>query len=217
MAKLLKSVWFRCITTLLVIILFSGVSISILSDVLYVSPQERTDRGIVKVYGSLVKYDTVFDIDNEKFNDDTLTEEQKSLIIYQTGRINKIYTVGDTLSNSYEYLFQSIGYNGFKNGTVTVWVKVLYTSGTYSITQVLLESNKNQSLINNLGGDYYSNFELKDVTLSWKNGEFFTANKSDKNSINYNPVSGATYSANAGNNAVNCVINYIGGAFANEN
>ncbi|MBO5068056.1 MAG: hypothetical protein J6C62_06610 [Clostridia bacterium] len=217
MAKLLKSVWFRCITTLLVIILFSGVSISILSDVLYVSPQERTDRGIVKVYGSLVKYDTVFDIDNEKFNDDTLTEEQKSLIIYQTGRINKIYTVGDTSSNSYEYLFQSIGYNGFKNGTVTVWVKVLYTSGTYSITQVLLESNKNQSLINNLGGDYYSNFELQDVTLSWKNGEFFTANKSDKNSINYNPVSGATYSANAGNNAVNCVINYIGGAFANEN
>lgn len=217
MAKLLKSVWFRCITTLLVIILFSGVSISILSDVLYVSPQERTDRGIVKVYGSLVKYDTVFDIDNEKFNDDTLTEEQKSLIIYQTGRINKIYTVGDTWSNSYEYLFQSIGYNGFKNGTVTVWVKVLYTSGTYSITQVLLESNKNQSLINNLGGDYYSNFELEDVTLSWKNGEFFTANKSDKNSVNYNPVSGATYSANAGNNAVNCVINYIGGAFANEN
>ncbi len=217
MAKLLKSVWFRCITTLLVIILFSGVSISILSDVLYVSPQERTDRGIVKVYGSLVKYDTVFDIDNEKFNDDTLTEEQKSLIIYQTGRINKIYTVGDTSSNSYEYLFQSVGYNGFKNGTVTVWVKVLYTSGTYSITQVLLESNKNQSLINNLGGDYYSNFELEDVTLSWKNGEFFTANKSDKNSVNYNPVSGATYSANAGNNAVNCVINYIGGAFANEN
>ena len=106
MAKLLKSVWFRCITTLLVIILFSGVSISILSDVLYVSPQERTDRGIVKVYGSLVKYDTVFDIDNEKFNDDTLTEEQKSLIIYQTGRINKIYTVGDTSSHSYEYLFQ---------------------------------------------------------------------------------------------------------------
>ncbi len=217
MAKLFKSVWFRCIATLLVIILFSGVSISVLSDILYVSPQERTDRGIIKVYGSLVDYKTVFDIDNEKFNDDTLTDEQKNSIIYDTGRINKIYTVGDTSSDSYEYLFQSIGYNGFKNGTVTVWVKVLYTSGTYSITQVLLESNKNQSLINNLGGDYYANFELEDVTVAWKNKQFFTANKNDKSAVNYNPVSGATYSANAGNNAVNCVINYIGRELANEN
>lgn len=218
MTKLFKNVWFKCITTLLVILLFSGCSISILSDLLYVTPQERTDRGIIKVYGKLVDYDTVFDVDNEEFDDKTLTDQEKTKIIYDFGRINKIYSIGDTAANSYELLFQSVGYKGFKNGTVTVWVKVSVLSGVYSITQVKLESNKNQSLINNLGDGYYSNFELTDVTEAWKNGELFTADKSSAGTDYYNPVSGATYSANAGNNAVNCVIAYLGqGGAINEN
>ena len=209
MANLFKSVWFRCITCLLAILLFSGCSIAILSDLLYVSPEERTQRGIMKVYGKLVDYETVFDVDNKDYNDSTLTDQQKSLIIYDFGRINKIYKVGND-----ELLFQSVGYKGFKNGTVTVWVRTKLDeqaiSPVYSIIQVKLEANVNQSLINNLGAGYYSNFKLIDVTTTWQNGEFFTADKTQQSAVNYNPVSGATYSANAGNNAVNCVISYLG-------
>ncbi len=209
MAKLFKNVWFKCITCLLIILVFSGSSIAILSDLLYVSPEERTQRGIMKVYGKLVDYETIFDVDDANYNDDTLSEEDKGKIIYDFGRINKIYAVGEN-----ELLFQCVGYKGFKNGTVTVWVRTVIseqgTSPVYSIVQVKLEANVSQSLINNLGGGYYSNFKLVDVTEAYKNGEFFTADKGQSNATNYNPVSGATYSANAGNNAVNCVLFYFG-------
>ena len=58
-----------------------------------------------------------------------------------------------------------------------------------------------------ISGDYYQNFCLEDVTTAYENNEFFTTNKDD---VNSNPVSGATYSANAVINAVNCVIKHIG-------
>ena len=79
--------------------------------------------------------------------------------------------------------------------------------GKYSIEQVLLESFDKQTLMSKLGADYYSKFKLTDVTSAYEKGEYFSTSGSSKNS---NPVSGATYSANAGNNAVNCVIKYLG-------
>ena len=59
-----------------------------------------------------------------------------------------------------------------------------------------------------LDSAYSENF-LKDVTEPAKNGEIFTTEQGQDLS---NPVSGATYSANAGNNAVNCVLKHLGGA-----
>lgn len=208
MAKFFKSTWFRCISTLLVIILFSGSSISILSDVLYVSPEERTMRGIIKVYGTAIDYDTVYDVDNADYSLEDLPTKQQALIKQDQGEITKIYKVGND-----ELLFQSIGFGGFKNGTVTLWVRVKIQNDKYSIEQVVLETNKSQSLINNLKGSYYANFELTDVTDAWKKGELFTT---EKGQVNSNPVAGATYSANAGNNAVNCVIKYVGEVYDNE-
>lgn len=213
MAKLFKSDWFRCIFTLFLIIICSGASISVLSDVLYVSPQERTARGIQKVYGEEVVYDTIYDVDSEQFTINQLAKVQQDNIETDYGKINKIYVIGDE-SDKYELLFQSVGYKGFKNGTVTVWVRVLVENDVYAVEKVLLESNKSQSLINNLDAKYYQNFELSDVTKAWKNKEFFTT---ESNGVNVNPVAGATYSANAGNNAVNVVINYIGEVYGNEN
>lgn len=199
--KLFKSIWFRCVATLLSIILISGASIAVLSDVLYVSPEERTARGITKVYGRLVDYDTIYDVDSDVYTFDTLTQTQQLLVKQDKGEITKIYTIGAD-----ELLFQSIGFNGFKNGTVTLWIRVKNQNNKYSIEQVVLESNKSQSLIGNLKADYYKNFELTDVTEAWKNGQLFVT----KGEGTLNPVAGATYSATAGNNAVNCVIKYVG-------
>ena len=58
-----------------------------------------------------------------------------------------------------------------------------------------------------LKSSYYDNF-LVDVTTAYENGQAFTTEK-DKGEFS-NPISGATKSATAGNNAVNCVIKYLG-------
>ena len=205
MKNFFSNIWFRCISVLLVIILISGASIAILSDVLYVSPEERTQRGIMKVYGSLVEYQTVYDVDSADYTIDTVPQSWVPLINQENGEITKIYQIGDN-----EFLFQSIGFGGFKNGTVTVWVVVDVSADKPDVLKVVLESNKAQSLIGNLKSDFYNNFTLDDVTDLWLAGKPFVT----KGDGILNPVAGATYSANAGNNAVNCVLNFIREVFS---
>lgn len=198
MAKLFKNVWFRCIAVLLVLAVVLSGLLAILSDILYVSPEERTGRAIKKIYGEDKIYSTILDIDGAT---------PSSPIEYDFGKINKIYQVGDSASSSFDILFQTEGYEGYKYGTITVWVKVSVNNGVYSIAQVILESYTKQTLMSKLDGNYYSNFNLTDVTNAYLSGEFFTTNAQ---ATNGNPVTGATKSANAGNNAVNCVIKYLG-------
>ena len=57
-----------------------------------------------------------------------------------------------------------------------------------------------------LGNDYYNTF-LVDATDAYLNGQDFSTEQGEPL---VNLVSGATKSANAGNNAVNCVIKYLG-------
>lgn len=199
MSKLFKNVWFKCISVLLCIILISGSSIAILSDVLYVAPEERTARAVKKIYGEEKTYSVILDTDGQTSD---------SPIEYSFGKINKIYRVDEEDGQTYDLLFQAVGYEGYKNGTVTLWVKTTFSANKYSIEKVILESYEKQTLMSKLGGEFYSKFNLTDVTEAYKNGENFTS--TDKSAVNYNPVSGATFSANAGNNAVNCVITYLG-------
>lgn len=186
MSKFFKSVWFKCIFVLLAIALVSGGLLAVFNDVLYITPKERTGRAIKKIYGEKKEYSIVFDKDNG----DDVTE-------YDFGAIEKYYTVGE------DKLFKATGYNGYKNGTVTLWIKVTAKDGKNVIDKVILESYEKQTLMSKLGNDYYDGF-LKDVTDS-----YFTV---DANGGDYsNPVSGATKSATAGINAVNCVIKFLGG------
>ena len=199
MRKFFKSDWFKCISVLLVLSVVLGGLLALLSDVLYVSPLERTSRAIKKIYGQEKEYSVVIDVDG-------LTPSAP--IEYSFGQINKIYEIGDSSTSNYDVLFQTTGYQGYKNGTITLWIKVVFENGIYSIDKVVLESYEKQTLMSKLDGAYYGNFKLTDITSAYKNGELFTTNT---NSVNGNPVSGATYSATAGNNAVNCVITYLGG------
>ncbi len=196
-----KSTFFKCTALLLCLTVIFGGILALLNDVLYVSPEERTNRAIQKVYGKSVEFTTIFDIDNENYNDDKLSDVEKELIISEEGRINKIYQIGNDL------LFQSTGYKGYKGGTITVWVQISNQNDTLTIQKVLLENYEKQTLMSKLDSNYYKKF-LIDVTDAYKNGLFFTTSGSGDFS---NPVSGATYSANAGNNAVNCVLRYLGG------
>lgn len=191
--KILRSPWFKCIACLLILMLFSGSSITILADLLYVSPETRTARAITKIYGEEKEYATVLDVDNGD-----------AAIEYDgVGSVNKVYSVSGDL------LFQTTGYKGYKNGTVTLWIKAVQNGEKYSIEKVLLETSEKQTLMSKLTGEFYGGFKLTDVTEAYNDGSLFTA--TEKTAENYNPVSGATYSATAAANAVNCVIKYLGG------
>ena len=177
--KILKSPWFKCIACLLAIAVISGALISTLSGLWKVTPEMRTARAITKIYGAEMEY-----------------EDKSVEIEYEFGKINKVYVVGTDM------LFQATGYKGYKNGTITLWIKAVKNGETYSIDKVLLETFEKQTLMGKLTDDFYGRFKLTDVTESYSNGQYFNTG--------VNPVSGATYSATAACNAVNCVIKYFG-------
>ncbi len=201
MSKFFKSTWFKCISVLLALAVILGGTLAILNDVLYVSDTERTQRALKKIYGVEVNnYSTV--LDTSLINQET-GENFPPIIYTNLGEINKIFTIEQ------DTLFQTTGYNGYKGGTVTLWIKVITTeSGSKIIDKVILEDSKKQSLISYLSSSptYFNNF-LVDITETYENGEF-TSDSKYRDQPNYNPVSGATYSAIAGCNAVNCVMEY---------
>lgn len=184
MNKIVHNVWFKCITVLLLISLIAGGLLAVLNDVLYVSDEERTGRAIKKIYEEEKQYEVILDSDKDEAE------------IYETGRIDKHFIVDGT-----DTLIRATGFNGYKNGTITLWVKIIEKDGEIVIDKVILESYDKQTLMSKLDENYYKNFTLKDVT-----DNYFTLDATD--SEYGNPVSGATKSATAGSNAVNCAIKY---------
>ncbi len=211
MAKVFKSIWFKCIVVLLSIALVAGGLLAILNQVLYVSDEERTMRAIKKIYGEEKQFSVLLDSEVESRGEKAWTYLDGDEVISE---ITKIYLVGDKNAKSYDLLFKSTGGQGFKNGTVTLWIKVIYTVETdnYDIDTVVLDSFEKQTFMGKLGGEYYGGFgKLNDVTEAYENQElWFTADVKDSGAVNKNPVSGATKSATAGCNAANGVIKCIG-------
>ena len=206
MSKFFNSVWFKCISFLLILsIILSGL-LAVLNTVLYVTPEEKTERAIKKMYdGTLKKYTTVLD------------GEEKTCLTF--GSIDKIYKVAGDTEDCFDYLFHTTGVGGFQDGSITYWVKVSSNKGNLSIGNMIIESNKKQSFIGSLTSEWHSglyvdiNGDSKYVT-PWSQ----VASKDDGYSLI--PTTGATNSKNASCNVVNCIIYYLnncdlGGA--NEN
>ena len=195
-----KSTWFKCIACLLLIAVISGALLATLNDLLFVSPEMRTARAIAKIYGEEKEYSVELDVD-----------DGDAPIIYSDteqdlGSINKVYGVGDDL------LFQATGYQGYKNGTITLWVQAAKDGESYSIKKVILQSFEKQTLMNNLSNAFYEKFTLTDITEMFESGNLFYADaKADVSLLENNVVIGATRSSTAAVNAVNCVIKYLGG------
>ena len=199
MKNFFTSTWFKCVSSLLVLCVVLGGTLAVLNPLLSVSANERTARAIKKIYGKEVTgIVTLLDVDDANRSDKAIECFNNSS--ENIGTINKIYQIDNDL------LFQSTGYNGYKNGTITLWIKVITNpQGRKLIDKIVLESNTKQTLMSKLDGAYYQNFYI-DVT---DNVDFFTSNNGATSS-NKNVVSGATKSAMAGCNAVNCVIYYLG-------
>ena len=204
-----NSVWFRCISVLLFLTLFLSGILTTFNFLFYVSPQERTDRALKKIYGVVPNYTTLIDIDSKEdgVNTNAININLDADADFE-GAINKIFVIGDE-NGEHDKLFQSVGFEGYKGGSITVWVRVKYLdNGSKKIEQVLLQEYDKQTLMSKLDSSFYNKY-LIDITDAYKNGDAFTT-ESGKGEFT-NPVSGATYSANASNNAVNCIIAYVGG------
>ena len=206
--NLFKSVWFKCITTLLLIILISGVGIAILSFLWEVSPEERTGRALQKIYGrEVASSEYVIKFDRETMND------EDGRYSYDFGVIDKIFIVGKddtdmTVDTNYDMLFKTTGGEGYKGGTVTMWIKVVINGANKKIDKVIIDSYDKQTLMSQLGSSYTNGF-LIDISNNYDTYFYSKDNKNVEEKLN--PVTGATKSAQAGCNAVNCVIEFMKG------
>lgn len=197
MAKFFKSAWFKCTAVLLAIAVISGGLLALLNDVLYVSPEERTGRALQKIYDKALtsdEYDVILDVDSGD-----------TAIAYDFGQIEKIFIVGEE-DEEHDMLFKTTGSEGYKGGTVTMWIKVVVDGSDKQIDKVIIDGNTKQTLMSKLGESFTNGFYI-DISNNYDT--YFTARV--KEDGNKNPVTGATYSAQAGCNAVNCVIEYLKG------
>jgi len=190
--NIFKSDIFRCVAVLLFIMVIAGGLLAILNDVLFVSAEERLNRAVKKDYGKSVTA-------VEETIDYKPTDKEK-------GMIDKVYAFTNE-GKDYK-LFKSTGYEGYKGGTITLWILVPYAEGKpEKIQKVVLGDSDKQTLMSKLTGKFYGAYaelnidEIKDGKLvSVKDGNDFK-----------NVVSGATKSSNAANNAVNVVLLYLWG------
>ena len=135
-----KSVTFKCIVTLLCVLLVSGIFLTIMNGLLKVTDEEKFARAINKIYGKSVTTEKIID-----------TAEN-----YDSYSIDEAYKVLDDGN----YLIKATGKGGFENGTVTCWIVVVVRNGAVSgIDKVLIDSNEKQSYIGNISDKFLNGFK----------------------------------------------------------
>lgn len=185
-----KSQAFKCIIVLVCIAMVAGGLLAILNDLLSVSEEERTQRAIEKVYGTPMNYQD-------------LTQDYSQSLSNEYGTINKIY-----LLENGNYLVQTTGGEGYKGGTITVWVVLSFDNTAFKgIEKVVLESYEKQTLMSKMKYDVYSAHN-DEIT----GGLYFTTGSNGITVVE----SGATMSTNALNRAVNTAIVFASQMFVDE-
>ena len=181
--QFLKSEAFKCIVVLLAIALVAGGLLAILNDLLAVSAEERTMRAIESVYGQQLEYETL------EYDAADLTNDY--------GSIDQAY-----LLENGAYMLRSTGGDGYKNGTVTLWV-ILSPSddGALGIYKVVVEEYAKQTLMSQFGDSFYAVYTAHNSELA--DGDVWFS--VDSSGIQ-NTQAGATMSSRAINNAVNCAL-----------
>lgn len=201
-----KSNAFKCLVTLLCVLLISGVLLTCAYGFMEVSKGERLQRAIGKIYP-----DQTVTIYGRGEGDELAVisaedKEPKSLIsestTYGNATVTEAYKITFADSADVHYLVQSVGKHGFSEGTVTCWIAVNVDEANKTIkniAKVSLASNKGQSFISKITGDMLESF-TKDLP---ENGFF-----PDKEHSEF-MVSGATKSSTAICNSVNGAIDYV--------
>ena len=200
-----KSNAFKCIVTLLCVLLISGVLLTIAYGFMEVSNGERLQRAVKKVYSGASPVVHGLDEDGE---DTIISSEDKD----PRGLVSKSETVDNAViisaykitfenSDDVHYLVQSRGKGGYSGGTVTCWVAIkvdLENKKVLKIEKVQIGENTNQSFIGKI-----TEKMLNDFTKNLPE-EGFSA-KGDDATVS----TGATYSSNAICNSVNGAVEWV--------
>lgn len=199
-----KSTAFKCIITLLAILLVCGVFLAVANGFLAVSKGEKLERAVAKVYdGTEV---TVYGLDSE--GNETLINTENTdpksfvpdKVDLQSATILDMYKITFPGKDEFDYLVQATGKHGYGDGTVTCWVPVKMNSEGTQITgigNVTIDSNVGQSFIGNI-----QNSMLAGYGKEYKNGIIYSTEDGFVSS-------GASFSSNAINNAVNGAIEFV--------
>lgn len=185
--QFLKSKAFKCVLVLTIIALIAGGGLAILNDVLFISDEERAQKAITEIYGASVAF--------------TAIQVEDGYADGKNGAIMAVYGFDDG-----NYMLKAQGKNGYKNGTVTVWILAEFSSGEFTgIKKVVLDSYESQTLMASFGADYYTQFADESNVREVLNGSRYTSGEDGINAV----VSGATRTSDAINNAINAGMDYI--------
>lgn len=196
-----KSNAFKCLITLLAVLLASGVLLGIAYGFLEVSAGERLQRAIGKIYGE--GEFTVYGLNDEKI--DASNSDPKSLVTDSLAvgdaTVTEAYKIVFDEGGAVEYLVQSIGKGGYSGGTVTCWVtvKIDGAKNIKGVGKVTVAGNVGQSFIGKITDDMLNKF-----SQDFKGGEITSFYTSD----GY-VSTGASLSSTAICNAVNGAVAYV--------
>ncbi|MFA6867027.1 MAG: hypothetical protein WCR54_05875 [Clostridia bacterium] len=190
----LKSKAFKSVMVLMCIALVAGGLLAILSDVLYVSDQERIERAINTIYGEEISFEELELSDSDKTN--------------EYGSIDNVYLLEDE-----NYLIKATGLHGYKDGTVTVWIVAEYDKAEFlGLKKVVVASYEKQTLMSSFTNDFYKTFyDSKEDVIG---GKYFAVTESENNIQNI--TGGASKSSNAINNAVDSGLYYVRNVIASD-
>lgn len=167
-----KGTVFKCIVTLLCVLLVSGVFLTVMNGLLEVTSEERFQRALAKIYGQTV---TATPVPVANHNSNATIEE--AYHIKEDGN----------------YLVKSTGKGGYENGTVTCWVVVEYSGGAVTgVGKVVIDSNKAQSYIDRVTEKALNQFsELYEDEIVYNAGMITNATVSGTKTAICNAVNGA--------------------------
>ena len=195
-----KSNAFKCIMTLLCVLLVSGVLLTIAYGFMEVSNGERLQRAVKKVYTNASPI--VYGADGEIKADE---KDPKGLIPESVTCGNAVilsaYKIEFKGNDDIHILVQSRGKGGYSGGTVTCWVAIkvdLENKKVEKIEKVQIGENTNQSFIGKI-----TDKMLEDFTKRLPEDGF--TSKGDGATVS----TGATFSSNAICNSVNGAVDWV--------
>ncbi len=188
MKNFLKNNAVKSIAVLLGIALLSATLLSVCNDLLFVSEEEKLARSIAKIYGGSAQVEATLSITDEN-------------AFFAKGEVNSAYLMSDG-----NYLVQSTGKGAYNGGTITAWVVILSQNGQVNgVGKVLFHSTTVSSFFAVSEG-FLDGYSQHGGEVS--EGKYFSVDGSEGIA---KPYTGATYSANGYNNAVNCALQFIQG------
>lgn len=190
-----KSTTFKCIITLLCILLISGIFLTIMNGLLEVTEGEKLQRAVGKIYDGGEATPVIYGRDDKEITASETSPEGliDEPVAYDNAEIIQMYKI--LYGSETDYLVLSKGAGGYSGGSVTCWVAVNVNPDAKSIVKVRkvsISENVNQSFIGNITDAFLTSFteEYKDY-YSTADG-YLTSGASMSSNAICNSVNGAT-------------------------